>query len=153
MPALIDQLREIGAYITTLDLTDPTAASAALRAAFPDGDALTASLRSAHAAGELPVRPAGPAISFGRLARPAEAGGCSIDVVDIAGAGAGHTHPSGEVSWCVPWSGEPEFEGAAAGWVVLAPGSHHVPTVTGGRMLIVYWVPAGKVTWDPAPST
>lgn len=151
MPALIDQLRAIGAHVATLDLTDPAAATAALRAAFPDGDALTAALRQAHSAGELPLRAASAEVSFGRLARPADAGGCSIDLVDIAGSGAGHTHPTGEVSWCVPWSGEPEFEGVGGGWAVLPPTSHHVPTVTGGRMLIVYWIPDGKVTWDPAP--
>jgi hypothetical protein len=152
MPTLIDQLRAIGADVRALDLSNPTQATATLTAAWPDGAALTAALREAHADGALALRPASPEVSFGRLARAADGGGCSIDVVDISGAGAGHTHPTGEVSWCVPLLGEPSFEGVTSGWAVLAPGSHHVPTVTGGRMLIVYWIPDGKVTWDPTPT-
>jgi hypothetical protein len=31
--------------------------------------------------------------------------------------------------------------------VVFPPDSAHVPTVTGGRMLIVYFLPGGAVEW------
>jgi hypothetical protein len=54
-------------------------------------------------------------------------------------------HPGGEVNWCVALDGDPRFDGQPAGWVVMPPGSGHVPTVSGGRMLIVYLLPGGKI--------
>ena len=48
-------------------------------------------------------------------------------------------------------SGKPLFDGRPPGWVVFPPASHHIPTVTGGEMLIVYFVPGGQVVWDAAP--
>ena len=41
--------------------------------------------------------------------------------------------------------GSPTFEGEPPGWVVLEPGSTHVPTVAGGTMLIVYLLPHGEM--------
>ncbi len=148
---LLDLTASIGRVVATLDLRDPVAARDALTAAVSaaDADALTAAIRAAHALGTLTPRAAGPSVRFGRVAKPdADNGGCSIDAVDINGAGAGHTHPRGEVSWCVPIEGVPAFEGVRAGWAVLGAGSHHVPTVTDGRMVIVYWIPGGEVIWD-----
>jgi 2-hydroxylaminobenzoate mutase len=148
---LLEQTASIGRVVATLDLTDPVAAREALRHLVPvsDVEALNAAVREAHAQGTLTPREANPSVRFGRIAKPsADTGGCSIDAVDIAGAGAGHTHPRGEVSWCVPLQGSPSFEGHGSGWVVLGAGSHHVPTVTGGRMAIVYWIPGGEVDWD-----
>ena len=65
----------------------------------------------------------------------------------MSGAGAAHTHPNGEVSICFPTEGDPPFEGYADGWVVKAPGSSHIPTVTGGKMLILYFLPEGAMEW------
>ena len=86
--------------------------------------------------------------AFGRVAKPTESThNLSIDAVYMSGAGAAHTHPNGEVSVCFPTEGEPTFEGHADGWVVKAPGSSHVPTVTGGKMLILYFLPEGAMEW------
>lgn len=148
---LLPHLTEYAAHIGGLDLASPTAA-AALNARFPydHQGAIRQALLEAHTAGELTPKSAGPGIWFGRVAKTGEeTSGQSIDAVDIEGAGAEHTHPRGEVSFCIPLSGEPVFEGASEGWVVLAPGSHHTPTVTGGRMLIVYFLPGGEVKWGP----
>jgi 2-hydroxylaminobenzoate mutase len=148
---LHDRTASIGRVVATLDLTDPVAARTTLSAAFSteDTSALDRVLREVHAAGTLTPRQATPNVWFGRVAKPdADHGGCSVDAVDIQGAGAGHRHPRGEVSWCIPLEGDPRFEGVASGWAVLAADSHHVPTVTGGRMLIVYWIPGGEVVWD-----
>lgn len=148
---LLPLLAPLSEAIAALDLTRPEEARANLEATF---DAhrmaeLTEALRASHAAGTLTPRQAAPGVRFGRAAKPAQLpGGCSVDVVDIEGAGAGHTHPRGEVSWCVPLSGDPTFEGVRSGWAVLGAGSHHVPTVRGGRMLIAYWIPGGEVAWD-----
>lgn len=135
-----------------LDLSHPEEAVRRLQAACDDATmaAISTALREAHARGELTPKQAGPTCWFGRLARAEAPGshGQSIDVVDIAGEGAAHAHPNGEVSWCIPLEGSPVFEGATEGWVVLPPASRHVPTVTGGRMLIVYFLPEGLVDWN-----
>ncbi len=111
--------------------------------------AATLALLAAHEAGTLTPKVATPTLSFGRVAKPSEATlGFAIDAVDIAGAGAVHTHPQGEVSWLIPLEGTPVFEGKGAGFVVLPPGSRHVPTVEGGRMLIAYFLPDGAVDWS-----
>jgi hypothetical protein len=69
----------------------------------------------------------------------------SVDVVLMNGAGPKHRHPSGEVNFCVAVEGQPTFDGEPPGWVVLEPGSAHVPTVAGGTMLIVYLLPRGEM--------
>jgi hypothetical protein len=99
--------------------------------------------------GWLCPRSAGPRVRFGRLAK--DLGGYAVDAVWMDdGAGMGHTHTRGEINLCLPWSGEPRFDGRAPGWVVFPPGSHHIPTVTGGAMLFVYFTPGGEVVWDRA---
>ena len=47
------------------------------------------------------------------------------------------------------FEGEPTFDGHEPGWVVFPPGSHHIPTVEGGTMLFLYFMPGGAVVWDP----
>ena len=139
--------------LADLDLSDRQAAEQALdlRVSLPAREALTRTLLDAHAAGTLTPRRATPTLTFGRVAKASDTTrGFAVDAVDIAGTGAPHMHPRGEVSWCVPLEGSPRFEGAAEGWVVLPPKSRHAPTVTGGRMLIVYFLPGGEVAWDAA---
>lgn len=132
-----------------LDLSDPAGARAELvRRLDPEGEdaarlnaRLAALLEEGRVAerGELPVR-------WGRVAKATEASlDQSIDVVVMNGAGPRHRHPRGEVNWCVPLEGEPEFEGCGKGWVVMPPGSVHVPAVEGGLMLIVYLLPQGEM--------
>lgn len=148
---LIESMQPLIQVIAGLDLSDPAAAAAALHEAAPiDGlSELRRLLCEANEAGWLTPRRATETLSFGRLARPGEAtSGLSIDVVDMSGAGAGHTHPGGEVSLCFALEGEPRFMGEPEGWVVAAAGSHHVPTVSDGRMLIAYFLPGGAMEWD-----
>lgn len=89
--------------------------------------------------GELPVR-------WSRVAKAApETDGFSLDAVLMTGPGPRHRHPGGEIDWCIALDGAPTFDGRPAGWVVLPPGSVHVPTVQGGTMLIVYLLPGGAI--------
>jgi hypothetical protein len=91
--------------------------------------------------GELPVK-------WGRVAKASpETLGFSIDVVVMDGAGPRHRHPNGEANFCIALEGTPRFDGEPPGWVVLPPTSDHVPTVTGGKMLIVYLLPEGAIEW------
>jgi hypothetical protein len=91
-----------------------------------------------------------PESRFSRLAKPSDAThGLSIDVVSMVGAGLEHTHPAGEITIGFPAHAglRGQFEGRAPGWVVLGPGSRHVPRVDGERMNLIYFLPAGAVNW------
>lgn len=134
-----------------VDLTRPDAAKRELERRFdPRGAAATQLARELSALldagsianrGELPVR-------WGRVAKASDAThDFSIDVVLMNGAGPRHAHPLGELNYCIALEGTPSFEGEPPGWVVLPPDSSHVPTVTGGTMLIVYLLPEGAVEW------
>ncbi|MAY81107.1 MAG: DUF4863 domain-containing protein [Deltaproteobacteria bacterium] len=92
-------------------------------------------------------------IRFGRVAKPSEdLHGFSIDAVEMDCAGPGHVHPNGEFDLSFALEGAPMFEGHGEGWVVLPPGSWHVPTVTGGRMGILYFLPGGAIEFGPKPN-
>ncbi len=84
---------------------------------------------------------------FSRVAKAEKALGYSIDAVLLSGGGPWHKHLKGEVNFCVALKGSPKFCGFGPGWVVFAPGSEHVPTVTDGTMLIFYLLPEGAVEW------
>lgn len=149
-----EALSPLAHAVAGLDLSDPEAARGDLERRFPFhalGE-LGRILRGARDAGVLTPR-SNEGVAFGRVARPSpETAGLSIDAVDIAGTGAEHTHLEGEVSLCFAEEGDPRFDGHPEGWVVLPPGSHHAPTVEGGRMLIVYFMPNGAVRWGPPHS-
>lgn len=78
--------------------------------------------------------------------------GFRIDIVDMEGQGPGHVHPLGEINLCFTTEntggGSTSFDGLSEGWVVKQPKSWHTPTVRQGRMVIVYFLPRGKVIFD-----
>lgn len=143
-------LRPICEAVSGLDLTDPVAAKASLDAALPFATLgeVRAQLIAARDAGWLAPKRATPTLTFGRVAKATpETCDLSIDVVDMEGAGGEHAHPNGEVSLCFATDGDPRFVGFPEGWVVVPPGSRHVPLVTGGRMLITYFLPRGAISF------
>jgi hypothetical protein len=91
----------------------------------------------------------GGGIKYGRIFKPAdELHGFSVDVVDMADvAGPHHSHPQGEIDLVMPLAGDARFDGRAAGWVVYGPGSAHRPTVSQGRALVLYLLPAGEIVF------
>ena len=128
-----------------------TAGMAALNEQYPfEGPEVTKILglcRQGLSEGWLTPRAAGSSIQFGRLAK--DMGGYAIDAVVMDNAkGLGHTHTRGEFNMCFALEGEPRFDGHPPGWVVFGNESHHVPTVTGGKMLFLYFTPGGEVVWD-----
>ncbi len=148
-------LQPLTAALKELDLADPQAAQAQLSEAFPPSavSPLRQSLQLGMSEGWLVLKDATPTIRFGRVSKASpQTDGFSIDIVDMSGSGAEHTHPHGEVSICFATEGQPQFEGCPDGWVVLPPGSHHTPTVSGGRMTILYFLPSGSVKWGPPSS-
>lgn len=130
-----------------LDLNDTAAAEAQLTERFdpssPAAQALNARLIELFHAGEL-ANQGEPPMNWGRVTKQSpESLDFSIDVVVMSGAGPRHRHPKGEIDYCVAMEGEPTFDGRAPGWVVLGPGSEHVPTAEGGQMLVAYLLPSG----------
>lgn len=144
---LLDLAGPILGRLRGLDADQPAACEAALAAL--DTGAFEAALREAHAEGWATPKEAG-GVRFGRLCKATpESLGFSIDIVDMDGAASGaHTHPAGEFDLCFALDGRPSFDGRTGRWVVYPPGSRHVPTVTGGRMLIAYFLPEGAIRFE-----
>ena len=86
---------------------------------------------------------------FGRIFEPSDAThGFSVDVVDITDlVGNHHRHPTGEIDMIMPVTAAAKFDDHGAGWLVYAADSGHRPTVTGGRALVLYLLPEGKIEW------
>ena len=147
---LLDLATPILDRLATLDPADPATARRVL--AGVDVSAFEAALRAAHIEGWVtPREQAG--VRFGRLAKASEATrGFSIDIVEMAGPAAGpHTHTAGEFDLSFALDGAPAFDGHAPGWLVYPPGSRHTPVVSGGRMLIAYFLPGGQIRFEDAP--
>ncbi len=107
---------------------------------------LKAGCEAGVAAGWLCQREGG-GIRYGRVFKPADdLHGFSVDVVDMTDiAGPHHVHPQGEIDLIMPIEGDARFDGRPAGWLVCPPGSAHRPTVTQGRALVLYLLPAGQI--------
>ena len=45
----------------------------------------------------------------------------------------------------IPQSGGARFDGHGEGWLVYAADSAHSPTVTGGKAIVLYLLPQGKI--------
>lgn len=123
---------------------------------FPlDGPLLTAVRAKVVAgldAGWLTPREAN-GVRFGRVAKPSpESRDFSIDAVDMDGPGPGHSHPMGEVDLCFALTEGAQFDGNPEGWVVYGPSSWHIPTVTDGRMAVLYFLPTGAIRFESQPS-
>ena len=138
-------LEPLALALKAVDVDAQDAAAQAERAAAYRGAAVAAVREAAVASiGSdwlLPKSSGG--IRFGRVAKDLH--GFSIDAVLMAVPGPRHRHPNGEIDLCFVTQGEPEFDGQAAGWVVYGKGSAHVPTVAGGEMLILYFLPGGAI--------
>ena len=93
----------------------------------------------------------GGGIRYGRIFKPADdLHGFSVDVVDMQDlAGPHHSHPNGEIDLLMPLEGDALFDGRPAGWIVYPPGSAHRPTVSQGRALVMYLLPAGAIQFTP----
>jgi hypothetical protein len=89
----------------------------------------------------------GGGIRYGRVFKPApDLAGFSVDVVDMTDiAGPHHAHPTGEIDLIMPIDAGACFDGRPAGWLVCPPGSAHRPTVSGGRALVLYLLPEGRI--------
>lgn len=90
----------------------------------------------------------GKNLTYGRLCKAENNGGISIETVVMTSTGPGHIHPFGEFDLCFNVDGDSRFDGFEEGWVVYPPTSWHVPTVTDGKMAILYFLPEGKIQFQ-----
>ncbi len=67
-----------------------------------------------------------------------------------------HAHPYGELNLVVPIDPGAELVGPngwqGPGWTAPAPGSHHYPEVRGGALIALFYLPAGRISYDIRPS-
>ena len=146
---MLDSFQPLLDAARALDLSHASKAEALLRERLDPGgetaEKLKEDLVRLLEAGEIANRGELP-VKWGRVAKAGpETGGFSIDVVLMTGPGPKHRHPKGEIDYCIALEGEPTFDGHPPGWLVLPEGSVHVPTVSGGKMLIVYLLPDGEM--------
>jgi hypothetical protein len=65
-------------------------------------------------------------------------------------AGGHHRHPRGEIDMIMPIDATARFDGRGAGWLVYGPDTAHVPTVAGGKALVLYLLPEGAIEFTKA---
>jgi hypothetical protein len=67
-----------------------------------------------------------------------------------------HQHPYGELNLVVPLDPEARLAGpngwSGPGWTAPGPGSHHYPEVKGGALIALFYLPAGRISYDITPS-
>ena len=144
-----DALAPLLAYAAKLDLAQPEQAQQSLQEHFPcDGpfiEALCDHMRAGVEDGTLCNRGAMP-VKWSRVFKATpDSHDLSADAVLMNGPGPRHRHPNGEIDLCFSEDGTPLFDGHPAGWIVYGPESVHVPTVSNGRMLILYLLPGGAI--------
>jgi hypothetical protein len=79
-----------------------------------------------------------------------------IDTRDAASDGSFrgqyHLHPYGEFNMVVPMNEGAMLAGpngwCAAGWTAPAPGSHHYPEVKRGAVIALFFLPAGRISYN-----
>ncbi|GJM22130.1 MAG: hypothetical protein DHS20C15_20450 [Planctomycetota bacterium] len=149
--SLLNALQSPLSAAAAVDLTAADDARASLERSYPsngdDARALRTLLLEAVEAGVICDRGDEP-VRYSRLAKPSDATrDFSIDFVLMSGPGIPHRHPRGEINLCFATEGDARFDGQPEGWVTFAPDSRHIPTVSQGTMLIVYFLPGGDVEW------
>jgi 2-hydroxylaminobenzoate mutase len=97
--------------------------------------------------------PTGAGYNRGRIAEPTrETAGMSVESAVLQNLrGQYHCHTRGEIDMVIPIDGDGKFCGHGAGWVVYPPGSEHFPTVTGGKALMLFFLPNGEIEYKEPP--
>ncbi|HUN31954.1 MAG TPA: DUF4863 family protein [Trebonia sp.] len=102
----------------------------------------------------------GPRYRRGRIAAPSEElNYFSVTAVYMDSVppyrGQYHQHPYGELNVVVPLDPTARLMGprgwSAAGWTAPGPGSHHYPEVKGGALIALFYLPAGRISYDISP--
>ena len=66
-----------------------------------------------------------------------------------------HGHPYGELNMVVPLDKGAELKGLQGwqgpGWTAPDSGSRHFPEVKGGALIALFYLPAGRISYDFKP--
>ncbi|MEV0070685.1 MULTISPECIES: DUF4863 family protein [unclassified Amycolatopsis] len=66
-----------------------------------------------------------------------------------------HQHPYGELNLVVPLDPGAKLMGpngwSGPGWTAPGPGSHHYPEVKDGALIALFYLPAGRISYDIQP--
>jgi len=66
-----------------------------------------------------------------------------------------HQHPYGEINLAVPLDADATLMGprgwSGSGWTAPGPGSHHYPEAKGGALIALFYLPAGRISYDITP--
>jgi uncharacterized protein DUF4863 len=66
-----------------------------------------------------------------------------------------HQHPYGEINMVVPLDRGATLGGPRGwqgpGWTAPEPSSHHYPEVKGGAVIALFYLPAGRISYDITP--
>jgi hypothetical protein len=66
-----------------------------------------------------------------------------------------HGHPYGELNLVAPIDESAQLKGLqgwqGAGWTAPDPGSRHFPEVRGGALIALFYLPAGRISYDFEP--
>jgi Domain of unknown function (DUF4863) len=66
-----------------------------------------------------------------------------------------HSHPYGEMNMVIPLNENAVLAGpngwCGAGWTAPPPGSHHYPEVKGGALIALFFLPAGRISYNVKP--
>jgi Domain of unknown function (DUF4863) len=154
LDALNDALTPVLAVLAKQALDDPDAAQKLARALPLDGPELTRLrqlVRAGVSEGWLADRE-NDGIRYSRVKKTKHESELGIECVNMKKPGPGHLHPLGEIDLCFAVEGDPRFDGQPEGWTVYPPASWHVPTVSGGEMDILYFLPGGQIQFGPKPS-
>jgi 2-hydroxylaminobenzoate mutase len=91
----------------------------------------------------------GPDYRRGQLAKATDnAVGYSVETGMLKNVlGNYHLHPRGEINMIGPVDDGATFCGSGAGWKVFAPGSQHYPTVEGGKVTMLFFLPGGEIQY------
>jgi hypothetical protein len=145
----LDTIKDLIDFAATLDLSDAKSAKEKLDAEFPfDSERVQqwGELMRVGVAEGILCDKGKPPMQYSRISKNIpETNNFSCDAVLMNGAGPNHIHPNGEVDLCFAVDGEPRFDCNEPGWTVYGVGSQHIPTVTGGMMLILYLLPGGAL--------
>lgn len=143
-------LKPLAVRLGAIDVQATDAARQVQRALPFRGGLVSAVRRAAMAAIDSPwlLPKSNAGIRFGRLTK--DLGGFSVDAVLMDQPGPRHRHPNGEFDLCFARSGSARFDGSPEGWVVYGVDTVHVPTVTDGEMLILYFLPGGAIEFFKA---
>lgn len=141
----VEMLRPLAETLSALDVDAADAAAQAEKLVAFGGQTIagirTAATASIDSDWLMPKEAGG--VRFGRVAK--ELCGFSVDCVLMDGPGPRHRHPNGEIDLCFATAGESQFDRNPEGWVVYGKDSVHIPTVSGGQMLILYFLPGGAI--------